>query len=34
MRLLADGKVSKVEERQKEIRLTGDTSNDFHEKSC
>ena len=33
-RLLADGKVSKVAERQIEIRLTGDASKDFHEKSC
>ena len=34
LRLLGDAKVSKVEERQNEIRLTGDASNDFHEKSC
>ena len=34
LRLLADGKVSKVAERQIEIRLTGDASKDFHEKSC
>ena len=34
LRLLGDGKVSKVEERQKEIRLTGDASNNFHEKFC
>ena len=32
--LLGDGKVSKVEERQNEIRLTGDASKDFQEKSC
>ena len=30
--LLGDGKVSKVEERQNEIRLTGDASKDFQEK--
>ena len=32
LRLLGDGKVSKVEERQNEIRLTGDASKDFQEK--
>ena len=34
LRLLGDGKVSKVEDRHNEIRLTGDASKDFHEKSC
>ena len=32
--LLGDGKVSKVEERQIKIRLTGDASKSFHKKSC
>ena len=34
LRLLGDGKVSKVEQRQNEIKLTGDASKDFHEKNC
>ena len=34
LRLLGDGKVSKVEERQNEISLTSEASKDFHEKSC
>ena len=32
--LISDGKVSKVEERQKEMRLTGDASKDLQEKFC
>ena len=34
LRLLGDGKLSKVEERQNEIRLTGDASKNFHKKLC
>lgn len=34
LRLLGDGKVSNVEERQNEIRLTGNSSKDFQDKSC
>lgn len=33
LRLLGDCKVSNVEERQNEIRLTGNTSKDFQDKS-
>lgn len=34
LRLLTDCKVARVTDSQNEIRLTGDTSKDFHEKSC
>ena len=34
LRLLGDHSLTKVEERQNKIRLTGDASKDFHEKSC
>lgn len=32
--VLDDHSLTKVEERQNKIRLTGDASKDFHEKSC
>ena len=34
LRLLGDGKVSKVERRQNEMRLNDDASEDFQNKSC
>lgn len=34
LRLLTDCQVARVTDSQNEIRLTGDTSKDFHEKSC